>query len=679
MVSQSVFCLRDRQRAVLKTILLPENSQREWKVLVCDSFTRSMLASLFSPSALRHHGITLNSLIHEARGPVPDVSALYIIAPTPDNIARISNDLSKEPVYRQAAVAFTSAISPSLLAAFAAQLPIPSPITRVHDVHSSYIALDQNLFTLNLQKSFLRIKSVSDESSMRAVIEPIVDGIFSVLFSLGVIPIIRSQRGGAAEAVSEALDQRIRDNLRLFQSSSISSRVLSFRRPLLLMLDRDFDFNSMLHHSWTYQALVHDCLNMKLNSVIVNVGEKGDASSAKPKEYCLDTQNDFFWKTNTSLPFPAVAERIETALAAYREDVEMINRKAGGSLDASQTSGGDSAGDMGTSRLAAAIASLPELSKRKETLDIHTNIATALLNNINKRALDTFFELEHQLISETSRPVTSLSADDYKLPLVELLKGVRETSSGDKRGEGTAFDRLRLFLIYYSVFGQQLSEKSMAEFRGILKSAGADISIIEYIGKLKGYKHDIVVSKTSSTQGTINAAKLKGLMTSVVNRGYRSIANVAQSAKKLIVEQKSSFPVTRALEIFMSEQARSRSEASTNDILDGYLLFDPKAMPSAESAIQRVSSRPLGSAETKETSYRNRMMRIVFSDVIVFTVGGGNYVEYDNCLETAASASTAASKKNVLYGTTELATSEDFVQQLAAVAQMCQEEDLKGK
>ena len=33
----------------------------------------------------------------------------------------------------------------------------------------------------------------------------------------------------------------------------------SFSRPLLVILDRDIDLATPLHHTWTYQALVHDC------------------------------------------------------------------------------------------------------------------------------------------------------------------------------------------------------------------------------------------------------------------------------------------------------------------------------------------------------------------------------------------------------------------------------------
>lgn len=40
---------------------------------------------------------------------------------------------------------------------------------------------------------------------------------------------------------------------------------------VLVILDRNVDLIPMLSHSWTYQALVHDVLEMKLNRVTVEV------------------------------------------------------------------------------------------------------------------------------------------------------------------------------------------------------------------------------------------------------------------------------------------------------------------------------------------------------------------------------------------------------------------------
>ena len=39
----------------------------------------------------------------------------------------------------------------------------------------------------------------------------------------------------------------------------------------MIILDRNIDMNVMLHHTWTYQPLVHDLLGFNMNRVQVEV------------------------------------------------------------------------------------------------------------------------------------------------------------------------------------------------------------------------------------------------------------------------------------------------------------------------------------------------------------------------------------------------------------------------
>ncbi len=73
-------------------------------------------------------------------------------------------------------------------------------------------------------------------------------------------------------------------------------------RTVLLVLDRNIDLVPLLSHGWTYQALVSDCLEMKLNRVTV---------------------------ANAANPFPQVAEDIDTELVRYKQDAAEITRSTG--------------------------------------------------------------------------------------------------------------------------------------------------------------------------------------------------------------------------------------------------------------------------------------------------------------------------------------------------------------
>ena len=140
----------------------------------------------------------------------------------------------------------------------------------------------------------------------------------------------------------------MRENLRdtrntLFLNDTIggggSNSQLSFQRPLLILLDRNMDLATPLHHTWTYQALMHDVFNMSLNKLEIrpepvardpaagmNAAE-ARAIAAQVKIYDLSNK-DQLWRQQKGNPFPVVAESIQEELEKYKQyDEEIKNLK----------------------------------------------------------------------------------------------------------------------------------------------------------------------------------------------------------------------------------------------------------------------------------------------------------------------------------------------------------------
>lgn len=100
-----------------------------------------------------------------------------------------------------------------------------------------------------------------------------------------------------------------RNSLFLSDTLSVqnSSNQMSFQRPLLILMDRNFDLATPLHHTWTYQALLHDTFDFQLNRIVLEA-----------KKYDLLT-TDKFWKQQKGQPFPIVAESIQEELDKYKQ------------------------------------------------------------------------------------------------------------------------------------------------------------------------------------------------------------------------------------------------------------------------------------------------------------------------------------------------------------------------
>ncbi|GIY72740.1 sec1 family domain-containing protein 1 [Caerostris extrusa] len=77
---------------------------------------------------------------------------------------------------------------------------------------------------------------------------------------------------------------------------------------------------------------------------------------------------------------------------------------------------------------------------------------------------------------------------------------------------------------------------------------------------------------------------------------------------------------------------------------DDYRYFDPKLLRATDS-----SSVP-----------RNRSP---FQDAVVFVVGGGNYIEYQNLIDYTKGKTNPVQKK-IVYGSTDLVNADQFVRQL---------------
>lgn len=113
-----------------------------------------------------------------------------------------------------------------------------------------------------------------------------------------------------------------------------------------------------------------------------------------------------------------------------------------------------------TARLTNAVNSLPQLLEMKRLIDMHTTIATGILNSIKSRRLDTFFEIEEKIMSRQTLDRS-------------ILDIINDPDCG------TPDDKIRLFIIYYLC--NNIPDADYNKHEAALSNAGCDLNPLMHI------------------------------------------------------------------------------------------------------------------------------------------------------------------------------------------------------
>lgn len=173
------------------------SSHNQWKILIYDTACRSIISPILSVQQLRRRGVTLHLLLNAEREPIPDVPAIYFCRPTRENIAMIAQDCAKG-LYARAHLNFVTKLDRELMEEFA-RLVVQSgtldTIASVHDQYLDYVCLERRLFSLHKPNSYATYNgSGATEAMIEQTMTEIAYGLFSVVATLGQIPIIRCPR-----------------------------------------------------------------------------------------------------------------------------------------------------------------------------------------------------------------------------------------------------------------------------------------------------------------------------------------------------------------------------------------------------------------------------------------------------------------------------------------------------
>jgi len=220
-----------------------------------------------------------------------------------------------------------------------------------------------------------------------------------------------------------------------------------------------------------------------------------------------------------------------------------------------------------------------------------------------------------------------------------LDKSIMEVLSDPENG--SSMDKLRLFLIYF-LCTPTVSDAEYDQYAGALQGAGCDLAALTYLRRWRSFA--MIGSKNMEQYqgvGQPSTTKAVNMFSSLISQS----SNFVMAGVKNLVVKKHNLPVTKIVDDIM-EQKQGKFN-------DEYKYLDPKILRGHDGGQIPRTKTP-------------------FSDAIVFVVGGGNYIEYQNLQDYVktknmghtTSAMNSASLRRVVYGCTQVTNSDQFLTQL---------------
>lgn len=226
--------------------------------------------------------------------------------------------------------------------------------------------------------------------------------------------------------------------------------------------------------------------------------------------------------------------------------------------------------------------------------------------------MDQYFNLEEDAVSGKA---------DFA-SIIKLLQGEK----------GTLTDKLRLASVFLLSANPLPSDSEIGTILEALGKTGWACDVFAYLRTLCINKLAGSTLQSSTGLSKVTHSTSEGNLLSWAEKNFsQGISSVSKSVKNLLSGAKRS-PVVAAVEALMEGKTEGASG------IDKFRTFDPRS--------------PAGTTSGTIPSSK---------EAVVFMVGGGNYLERESLELWASSHATI---KQVVYGATEMISSEDFIKEL---------------
>uniref|UniRef100_A0A7S3QDU7 Sec1-like protein n=1 Tax=Chaetoceros debilis TaxID=122233 RepID=A0A7S3QDU7_9STRA len=415
-----------------------DKCSEKWKgdmLMVVDQASVRIISSAFGMYKLMENRVYLVEQLWRPRAPYRKSAPIYFLTPSEDSINRLVADWTpstkrKEALYADAIfVYFTSALSDELFAKIKACKPLLKRLRALGELNIDFIASQTRSFHLDMNSTeyFGQLynggNSLANNASPSWTEHKIAEKLVTVCASLNEYPHIRykaSSRIGTSVArlFNEKFTNFIGTNSKWWYHGDTNHTEKG--RATLMILSRSDDCLSPLIHEFTYEAMVHDLLNVEDDKITFQT-EKTNASTntntpapavgnggeANPQKDALLNENDNLW---VELRAKHIADVIQILSTRIRD---IVNSNTSVALNTKA----NNAKSLSLNQMAKALKALPEYREVMSKLSQHMHISHQCMSIFKKINLLDLSELEQTL-------ATGLNDEGRPAKVVEMVEEV---------------------------------------------------------------------------------------------------------------------------------------------------------------------------------------------------------------------------------------------------------------
>lgn len=341
------------------------------KVLLVDDGALPMVATAFSQTELLKHGVYLVESLNSAarqRNLMKMLRCYILLRPSLSSVEAACVEL-RMAKYRSYHIFFCGATSAEMLDRLA-NADSDSLVEEVQEVFCDFNAVNKDAFVLETPPPQSLVSSFMSASQVRRLAE----GLASLMVAQRRRPRIRYQK-------NSPFVQRLAAELVNVLKSDPGLYDYPARDTVLLLLDRNDDPLTPLLTPWTYQAMLHEHIELRSNTLKL----PADVQGAEEEGYVFSEHDDAFFANNMFNNWGDLCNNVKKYVDQCKEALNLDRPTA--TLE----------------ELKAFMQKIPQTKNLTGSVTKHTTVTTYLSGVIKKRNLLEISLLEQDMIASSDQ------------------------------------------------------------------------------------------------------------------------------------------------------------------------------------------------------------------------------------------------------------------------------------